>query len=91
DNPYSQVQGAQVNQARRDELRRTLLRRGVDLVESVARDPTGRGCDEVGVALVGSSREQARALARAWDQFAYYEVTAEGVSVRDAQSDVVLV
>jgi hypothetical protein len=91
DNPYSQVQEAQVNEARRDELRRTLRARGVDFVESVARDPRGRWRDEVGVALVGSSRELARALARAWDQFAYYEVTPEGVSVRDALSDVELV
>jgi acetyl esterase/lipase len=91
DNPYSQVQEAQVNEARRNELRRTLRARGVDFVESVARDPRGRWRDEVGVALVGSSRELARALARTWDQFAYYEVTPEGVSVRDALSDVELV
>jgi acetyl esterase/lipase len=91
DNPYSQVQEAEVNQARRDELRRTLQRLGVDFSESVARDPQGRWRDEVGAALLESSREHARALARAWDQFAYYEVTPEGVSVRDAESDAVLV
>jgi len=33
----------------------------------------------------------ARALARAWDQFAYYEVSPDTVTVRDADSDVVLV
>jgi acetyl esterase/lipase len=91
DNPFSQVQSVEVNEERRDKLRRTLRSRGVDFLESVARDPQGRWRDEVGVALRASSRDGARALARAWDQFAYYEVTAAGVSVRDAASDGVLV
>lgn len=91
DNPFSEVQSVDVNEARRDELRRMLRRRGVDFVESVARDPRGRWLDEVGVALRAISREEARALARSWDQFAYYEVTPDSVTVRDADSDVVLV
>jgi hypothetical protein len=68
-----------------------LRRRSVDFVESVARDPRAEWPDEVGVALRTSSRGEARALARGWNQYAYYEVTPEGVSVRDAESDVVLV
>ena len=91
DNPFSEVQSEDVNEARRGELRDTLRRRGVDFVESVARDPRGRWPDEVGVALRAISRDEARALARAWDQFAYYEVTPDTVTVRDADSDVVLV
>jgi hypothetical protein len=42
------------------------------------------------VALINVTRESSRALALAWEQFAYYEVTSEGVVVRDAASDGVL-
>jgi acetyl esterase/lipase len=91
DNPYSQVQSAEVNEVRRHQLRQSLRRRGLDFVESLSRDPRGRWPDEAGVALRAASRDEARALACAWDQFAYYEVTSSGVTVRDAESDGVLV
>jgi acetyl esterase/lipase len=91
DNPFSEMQSEQVNHLRRDELRQTLRRRKVDFVESVARDARGEWRDEVGVALRDTSRDEARALARAWSQFAYYEVTPDAVIVRDASSNVVLV
>jgi hypothetical protein len=42
------------------------------------------------VALPNVTRQSARALALAWEQFAFYEVTSEGVVVRESASDLVL-
>ncbi|MGA7834058.1 MAG: DUF3293 domain-containing protein [Acidimicrobiales bacterium] len=89
DNPYSQVQDEATNDARRADLRRLLERRGLTFFETIGRDPSERWPSEHGVALPGLDRDAARALARAWDQFAFYEVGAE-VTVLDASSDLVL-
>ena len=42
------------------------------------------------MALVNATRESARALALSFEQFAFYEVTSEGVVVRESASDLVL-
>jgi acetyl esterase/lipase len=91
DNPYSKEVSDVDNEVRRRELRELLRRRGVDFVEATSSDPSGRWPSEVGVALLGVTRDDARALARSWDQFAYYEVDVDAVIVRDARSDAVLV
>jgi acetyl esterase/lipase len=90
DNPYSTLLDDAANEARRVELRRFLRRRGIAFWETTGRDMTSRWPSEQGVALSGLTREDVRALARAWDQFAYYEVHVESVTVRDAGSDLVL-
>ena len=59
-------------------------------METTGNDLTSKWPSEHGVALNGLTRESARALARAWDQFAFYEVGANHVTVRDAASDLVL-
>ena len=90
DNPGSRRQDEATNSCRRDELKALLASRGVECRRSVARDPTGRWPDEEGIALIGRPVEFARALARAFDQFAFYEVTAGGVNVLDAERGDVL-
>ncbi|HEY5104074.1 MAG TPA: DUF3293 domain-containing protein [Acidimicrobiales bacterium] len=91
DNPYSREMSAEENEVRRRQLRELLRRRGVNFVEALSSDPIGQWPHESGVALIGVPRDDARALARSWDQFAYYEVSVEAVTVRDAGSDAVLV
>jgi acetyl esterase/lipase len=90
DNPYSTLLDDGTNELRRSDLRRFLRRRGIAFFESTGRDVTRHWPSEHGVALPTLTREDARALARAWDQFAFYEVNADGVTVRDAASDLAL-
>jgi acetyl esterase/lipase len=90
DNPYSTLLDRSDNEARRRELRATLDSRLISYHEARGRDPSGRWPDELGVALFGVMRDDARALALAWGQFAFYEVSQDGVLVRDSLSDLVL-
>ena len=90
DNPYSNVVSDEENVRRRDELRAFLSRRGVLVRTSRAHDTQGTWPDEFGVALF-VAREDAQALAVAWNQNAFYEVNADVVVVRAADSDEVLV
>lgn len=90
DNPYSRVLEGEANDARRRDLVELLAARGIKARASIARDPTGRWPDEEGVALTDADLALARHLAALYDQFAFYEVTAEAVAVRDARSGEVL-
>ncbi|MGH3732175.1 MAG: DUF3293 domain-containing protein [Acidimicrobiales bacterium] len=90
DNPFSQPLSGGENEVRRNDLRRSLVTRHIDFLESRGRDHTSTWPDELGVGLCGVTRERARALALAWEQFAFYEVTRDGVVVREASSDLVL-
>jgi acetyl esterase/lipase len=90
DNPFSRELSSEENDVRRVALRSFLHRRGVDYFETLGCDPQGRWPDEAGVALRDLSREDVRSLTRAWDQFAFYEVSEDSVLVRDATSDVAL-
>ena len=91
DNPFSQRYEEDANEERRVEFRSSLTRRGVDYSEAIGRDIYGTWPDEKGVALRGVSRDVARAVARGWDQFAFYEVDGDVVTVRDVASNNVLV
>jgi acetyl esterase/lipase len=90
DNPYSQILDDATNEHRRVALREFLHHRGIWFREAMGRDLTNNWPSEHGVAVTGLTRDAARALARAWDQFAFYEVGVEHVRVRDAASDLVL-
>ncbi len=90
DNPYSKILDDVANERRRVELRTFLTARGISYFETTGTDPTSQWPSEQGVALVGLTREHAKALACAWDQFAFYEVGVDHVTVRDAASDLVL-
>jgi hypothetical protein len=90
DNPYSQILDDLTNERRRVALREFLQRRGIWFREAMGRDTTSNWPSERGVAVTGLTRDVARALARAWDQFAFYEVDEASVTVRDAASDLAL-
>jgi hypothetical protein len=81
DNPYSQVLSDAENTARRDELEYVLRSRGADVRPSVASDPAGQWPVEMGFAVFDVSADFARTLARTFDQFAFYDVTPDGVRV----------
>ena len=84
DNPYSVPTPPEANARRRVEMAASLAALGLDARRTRASDPTGDWPSEEGFALAGLSREDAAALSRAWGQYAFYEVTGEGVCVRDA-------
>ena len=91
DNPRSEVLPEADNEKRREELWSFVSRRGIVGFNSRGHDTQGSWPDEFGVALVGVTRDEARALAAAWDQHAFYEVSAEAVVVRATDTDDVLV
>ena len=82
DNPFSQHLDDKSNGARRSELLGILRHHEVSVRPTIARDPSGEWPDEEGFALLGQSEEFAKALARAFEQFAYYEVGEDAVLVR---------
>lgn len=79
DNPYSRK--VQDNEERREELTAVLQAHGVETRASIAHDSTDQWPDELGFALLNCELEFARALARAFDQFAFYAVSDDGVRV----------
>jgi hypothetical protein len=91
DNPFSQHLNGDENASRRAELREVLRSHDVMVRVTIARDPTSEWPDEHGVALLEQSGEFATALARAFDQFAYYDVSQAVVQVRDCLNGEVLV
>jgi len=82
DNPHSTQTSDGENDRRRAELESVLDAHGVTHRPSIAKDPTGRWPDERGFAVFGVAAEFARALAKAFDQFAFYFVDDVAVQVR---------
>jgi len=91
DNPFSQPFDVVENHRRRAELLTQLRGRGLDVRDSRGRDTAGEWPDELGFALVDTDVELARSIARAWDQFAIYEVDEHGVRVRSVATGELLV
>jgi len=90
DNPFSAELGADENAERRSELLADLQRRGVQSRPTIGRDPFGLWPAEEGFALFDRSVEFSRELARAWDQFAIYDVSEDGVLVRSVDTGELL-
>jgi acetyl esterase/lipase len=90
DNPFSNELPAEENAQRRGELHADLRRRGVRVRHAIGRDPMGAWPVEEGFALLDQSIEFARDLARAWDQFAIYDVSEDHVLVRSVDTGEVL-
>ncbi len=90
DNPFSLRLDERENEARRGALFDDMQRRGVPVRLAIGRDPLGRWPGEEGFALLGESVDFARNVARAWDQFAIYDVTEEQVLVRSVETGEVL-
>ena len=80
DNAFSDPEDED-NERRRVEMREVARRWGLDVAPALGRDPTGHWPPEEGLAVFGVSREMARALARAFDQHAIYEVSAGACEV----------
>jgi len=80
DNPFSTSIDPR-NDQRRIELSELARVRGLVSSPALGRDPTGVWPDEWGLAIFEQSRDFCRALARAFDQHAIYEVTADGCRV----------
>jgi acetyl esterase/lipase len=90
DNPYSVSLLPEENAQRRQLLFADLQGRGVRLRHAIGRDPLGAWPGEEGFALLDQSVDFARALARAWDQFAIYDVTENHVVVRSVATGEIL-
>ncbi len=86
DHPFSVPHDERATVLRREEFTSTLAARGLATLKTRAEDPTGRWPDEHGAALVGEDRHLARALAAAFDQFAYYLIADGRVEVLDSRS-----
>ncbi|MGC1419524.1 MAG: DUF3293 domain-containing protein [Acidimicrobiales bacterium] len=91
DNPFSQPLDGESNAARRRELLSLVNDRQLPVRATIARDPSGKWPDEHGVALLGQSTDFARALAKTFEQFAFYDVTEESVSVKSCLDGEALV
>ena len=87
DNPGSVVRDEARNAADRADLATRLAERGVVATATRARDSLGVHPIEVGVAV--TDQELAAAVARRYDQLAFYEVTPERVAVIDAWTGLV--
>ncbi len=90
DNPFSSELTVAENAQRREALLADLQRRGVRHRRTQGRDPLGEWPVEEGFALLEQSVDFALQLARAWDQFAIYEVTEDAILVRSVESGEVL-
>jgi hypothetical protein len=91
DNPFSQHADDDANAQRRGELRGLLNDHDVTVRPTIARDPTGVWPDEEGFALLEKTSDFAKALARAFGQFAYYDVNEDEVMVRGCADGEALV
>ena len=90
DNPYSQLLDERENARRRDELLAQLRARELVVRDSKGRNLAGEWPVEEGFALVGGDVALARTIARAWDQFAVYEVDEHRVRVHSVATGEVL-
>jgi hypothetical protein len=70
-----------LNEQRRSELNDLALSRGWVSSPAIGRDPFGAWPEEKGLAIFEQSEAFCRALARAFDQHAIYEVTADDLRV----------
>ena len=65
------------NERRRQELEELARARGLSSLPAIGRDPRGAWPEEKGLAIFEQSEEFCRALGRAFEQHAIYEVTSE--------------
>jgi acetyl esterase/lipase len=91
DNPFSRILGAQDNALRRQEMLKVLARHGVRALPALARDHSGQWPDEEGFAVLDQTHEFAAALAHAFEQFAFYDVSEHAVLVCASSDGEVLV
>jgi hypothetical protein len=78
-NPFSQNLPAKENQARQDELKANLKRRGLICIDGIGKHPSNNWPGEVSVLVLGLDLEAAKSLARHYEQHAFVWAAGDGV------------
>ena len=80
-NPFSQNLPAKENEARQDELKANIKKRGLICIDGIGKHPSNNWPGEVSVLVLGLDLEAAKSLARHYEQHAF--VWAAGDAVPD--------
>lgn len=80
-NPFSQNLAIQENQARQNELKANLKRRGLICIEGIGKHPSNNWPGEASVLVLGLGLEAAKSLARHYEQHAFVWAAGNGVPV----------
>ena len=78
-NPYSSRVDENENQARQEELKRELSRRGLTFLDGVGQHPTNNWPGEASFLALGLALEAAKALGKRFEQNAIIWMDADGV------------
>jgi hypothetical protein len=78
-NPFSQTLHAKENQARQDELKANIKRRGLICIDGIGKHPSNNWPGEVSVLVLGFDLEAAKSLARHYEQHAFVWAAGDGV------------
>jgi hypothetical protein len=78
-NPFSQNLPAKENQARQDELKANLKKRGLICIDGIGKHPSNNWPGEVSVLALGLDLEAAKSLARHYEQHAFVWAAGDGV------------
>lgn len=77
--PFSQNLPAKENQARQDELKANLKKRGLICIDGIGKHPSNKWPGEVSVLVLGLDLEAAKSLARHYEQHAFVWAAGDGV------------
>jgi hypothetical protein len=78
-NPFSQNLPAKENQARHDELKANIKKRGLICIDGIGKHPSNNWPGEVSVLVLGLDLQAAKSLARHYDQHAFVWAAGDGV------------
>jgi hypothetical protein len=78
-NPFSQTLHAKENQARQDELKANIKRRGLICIDGIGKHPSNNWPCEVSVLVLDLNLEAAKSLARHYEQHAFVWGAGDGL------------
>jgi hypothetical protein len=78
-NPFSQNLHAKENQARQNELKANLKRRGLVCIDGIGKHPSNNWPGEASVLVLGLDLEAAKSLARHYEQHAFVWAAGNGL------------
>jgi hypothetical protein len=78
-NPFSQSLHAKENQARQEELKANIKKRGLICIDGIGKHPSNNWLGEVSVLVLGLDLEAAKSLARHYEQHAFVWAASDGV------------
>jgi hypothetical protein len=78
-NPFSKNLPARENQARQEELKANLKKRGLICIDGIGKHPSNNWPGEVSVLVLGLDLEAAKSLARHYEQHAFVWAASDGV------------